>query len=424
MPIPANTVSAAPGPRTRLGALLLRKGLVSPVELEDALEAQRTKGGLLGEILVRSGLASRPAIEDALAEQVGRRVEFEAGFGTGLRSQIASRRPRRGSPVARPHAPAPVQALAVAPAPHPVLEVVPDEPEQADPEPAEIAVVHALPVERDDEPDPVAELVAQAEHWERVADELRDERDAVQHVLAARDRALAEAYAQIEEAAERLVASEHARTDAEEATTELEELRSRLDQLEQERDAARHDLAARDETLADAYVQIEDAAERLAASERARTDAEATAAELEELRDLLVQLEQERDAVRHDLAAREEMTAELAELRCRLDAEHAHRERAEDEAAALRTDLVATELELRLARNELEEARHEPEPVVATAHVVFVRTGARYGVVAADGPAPESGTRLALDERDFLVLKVGRSPFAGDDRPCAFAEPA
>ena len=364
MPIPANTVSAAPGPRTRLGALLLRKGLVSPVELEDALETQRTKGGMLGEILVRAGLASRPAIEDALAEQVGRRVEFEAGFGTGLRSQIANRRPRRGSPVARPHAPMPAQALAVAPAPQPVLEIVPDAPEQEEPEPVEIAVVHALPVERDDEPDPAAQLAAQTEPWERIAEELREELDSIRHVLAARDRALAEAYAQIEEAAERLVVSERARTDAEEA-----------------------------------------------------------AAELEELRGLLVQLEQERDAVRHDLAAREAATAELAELRCRLDAEHAHGEQAEDEAAALRTDLVASEVELRVARDELEEERRMPEPVVATAHVVFVRTGARYTVVASDGPPPEPGARLELDERGYVVLKVGRSPFPGDDRPCAFAEP-
>ena len=145
MPIPPSTVSAAPGPRTRIGALLLRKGLVSPVELEDALETQRTKGGLLGEILVRSGLASRPAIEDALAEQVGGRIEFEAGFGTGLRSQIASRRPRRGGP-ARQHAPAPINAVAVAPAPRPLLEAVPDEPEPE--EPSQGAVVHELPLER------------------------------------------------------------------------------------------------------------------------------------------------------------------------------------------------------------------------------------------------------------------------------------
>ena len=330
MPIPLPTVSAAPGPRTRLGALLLRKGLVSPVELEDALETQRTKGGLLGEILVRSGLASRPAIEDALAEQVGGRIEFEAGFGTGLRSQIASRRPRRGAPSVRPHAPTPIKAVAIA-APRPVLEAVPDEPEPEEAE--EGAVVHELPVERHDEPDLAAELMEQVERWQRLADELREERDAVRHVLATRDRALAAASAQIEEAAE-----------------------------------------------------------RFAASERARTDAEEIAAELGEVRDLL-------------------------------DAERAQREQIEEEAAALRTDLVASEVELRVAREELEEAR-APEPVPVTEHVVFVRSGARYALVAAEGPPPEPGTRLDVEDRAYLVLKVGRSPFPGDARPCAYAEPA
>lgn len=331
MPIPTSTVSAAPGPRTRLGALLLRKGLVSPVELEDALETQRTKGGLLGEILVRSGLASRPAIEDALAEQVGGRIEFEAGFGTGLRSQIANRRPRRGGPAARPHAPTPINAVAAAPAPRPVLEAVPD---QTGPDEPQGAVVHALPLERDNEPDLAAELMEQVERWQHLADELREERDAVQHHLAARDRSLAAAYAQIEEAAE-----------------------------------------------------------RLAASERARTEAVETAAELGEIRHLL-------------------------------DVERGHREQVEDAATALRAELEARDVALRLAREELEEARREPEPVLATEHVVFVRTGARYALVATDGPPPEAGTRLELDERDYLVLKVGRSPLPGDDRPCAFAEPA
>lgn len=324
-------MSAAPGPRTRLGALLLRKGLVSPVELEDALETQRTKGGLLGEILVRSGLASRPAIEDALAEQVGGLIEAEAGFGSGLRSQIASRRPRRGGPTARPHAPTAIRAVAVAPGPRAVLEAVPEE---TAPEEHEGAVVHALHVERHDEPDLAAELMDQVERWQRLADQLREERDAVQHHLAARDRSLAAAYAQIEEAAERLAASERARAEAEEVAPELGEVR-RLLEVERER----------------------------------REDVEAAVA-------------------RH------------------------------------RAALEASDAELRLVRDELEEARREPEPVVANAHVVFVRTGARYALVTADGPPPAPGTQLELDERDYLVLKIGRSPFPGDDRPCAFAEPA
>ena len=265
-------MSAAPGPQTRLGALLLRKGLVSPVELEDALETQRTKGGLLGEILVRAGLASRPAIEDALAEQVGHRVEFEAGFGSGLRSQIASRRPRRSAAQAHPHAATRVKAVAVAPAPRPVLEAVPDEPEPEEPEQG--AVIHELPVERHHRPDLAAELLEQLERWQTLADDLRGERDAVRSHLEARDR-------------------------------ELTAAQARIDELEREREAGR-----------------------------------------------------------------------------------------------------------------------EPEPVRVTEHVVFVRTGARYALVEADGPPPEPGTTLELEERDYVVLKLGRSPFPGDDRPCVFAEPA
>ena len=250
MPIPTSTVSAAPGPRTRLGALLLRKGLVSPVELEDALETQRTKGGLLGEILVRSGLASRPAIEDALAEQVGGRIEFEAGFGTGLRSQIANRRPRRAGPSAPARIPRPIKAVAAPPAPRAVLEVVPDEPE-----PVDGAAVHALALERHDEPDLAAELMDQVERWQRLADELREERDAVQHHLAARDRSLAAAYAQIEEAAERLAASERARTEAEETAAELGEIRHLLEvergqeHVEEAANALRAELEASDVAL-------------------------------------------------------------------------------------------------------------------------------------------------------------------------------
>jgi hypothetical protein len=51
MPI-SGAMNAAHGPRTRLGALLLRKGLVTPVELEEALASQQSKGGLLGECIL------------------------------------------------------------------------------------------------------------------------------------------------------------------------------------------------------------------------------------------------------------------------------------------------------------------------------------------------------------------------------------
>jgi hypothetical protein len=70
------------------------------------------------------------------------------------------------------------------------------------------------------------------------------------------------------------------------------------------------------------------------------------------------------------------------------------------------------------------EAANAPPPL-ATAHLLFVRRGARYDVFAADGAPPPVGAVLVLagdEERRYVVLKVGRSPFPDDARPCAFVE--
>lgn len=60
-------------PRSHLGALLLRKGLVTHDELDRALE-ERQHGELLGEALVRLRIAFEDDIARVLAEQAG--VEF------------------------------------------------------------------------------------------------------------------------------------------------------------------------------------------------------------------------------------------------------------------------------------------------------------------------------------------------------------
>jgi type IV pilus assembly protein PilB len=60
-------------PRSHLGALLLRKGLVSNEELDQALE-QRLPGELLGEALVRLRFCFENDIARVLAEQAN--VEF------------------------------------------------------------------------------------------------------------------------------------------------------------------------------------------------------------------------------------------------------------------------------------------------------------------------------------------------------------
>jgi type IV pilus assembly protein PilB len=60
-------------PRSHLGALLLRKGLVKNEELDRALE-EKERGELLGEALVRLRICFEDDIARVLAEQAG--VEF------------------------------------------------------------------------------------------------------------------------------------------------------------------------------------------------------------------------------------------------------------------------------------------------------------------------------------------------------------
>jgi hypothetical protein len=60
-------------PRSQLGELLLRKGLVTNQELDHALE-QREQGELLGEALVRLRICFEDDVARVLAEQAG--VDF------------------------------------------------------------------------------------------------------------------------------------------------------------------------------------------------------------------------------------------------------------------------------------------------------------------------------------------------------------
>jgi hypothetical protein len=70
-----------------LGQLLVQRGLLSPEELEAALDEQERTGGRLGEILLRQGLLSRLALASSLHEQ-SLAPEPESGFGSGLRSAL------------------------------------------------------------------------------------------------------------------------------------------------------------------------------------------------------------------------------------------------------------------------------------------------------------------------------------------------
>ncbi|UCF37904.1 MAG: type II secretion system protein GspE, partial [Acidobacteriota bacterium] len=53
----------------RLGDLLIKKGILSPQQLEESLRFQREHGGRLGSILLRLGHVSDEQIAAVLSEQ-------------------------------------------------------------------------------------------------------------------------------------------------------------------------------------------------------------------------------------------------------------------------------------------------------------------------------------------------------------------
>lgn len=55
----------------KLGEILVESGLISPAQLEKALELQKDKGGLIGEILVRLKFTTEEDIAKMLTAQYG-----------------------------------------------------------------------------------------------------------------------------------------------------------------------------------------------------------------------------------------------------------------------------------------------------------------------------------------------------------------
>lgn len=196
-----------------------------------------------------------------------------------------------------------------------------------------------------------------------------------------------------------------------------------------EREAALDRIAAELQEREQLLREGEQARERLAQREAAL---DARSAELDVRERLATGKAEEIASIRRSLAVAE---AELRERESRLADLDARAEELEGIAAAVeerQRALEAAEATLVESRVELERAvagvskdlgfEHTAEPAAADAHVCFV-PGERYRIVAADGPAPEPGTELRLEDVPFRVLRVGSSPLPGDRRRCAFLEP-
>ena len=57
-------------------------------------------------------------------------------------------------------------------------------------------------------------------------------------------------------------------------------------------------------------------------------------------------------------------------------------------------------------------------------HLVFVWKSSGYELREREGDAPAIGSEVEEDERMWRVIKVAPSPLPGDDRRCAYLQPA
>lgn len=82
-----------------LGELLVEQGLVSPEDLERALEEQARTGRKLGEYFVEAELVSLEQLTNVLLQQCGVDLTTDTGFGSGLRDKLAAGSEPRREPV-------------------------------------------------------------------------------------------------------------------------------------------------------------------------------------------------------------------------------------------------------------------------------------------------------------------------------------
>jgi hypothetical protein len=109
-----------------------------------------------------------------------------------------------------------------------------------------------------------------------------------------------------------------------------------------------------------------------------------------------------------------------SEREAELEQAHAAIRRLEEAAAA-----KAAQIERLEHAVGAEEREQDPGPESPSAtYLVFVGTPSGYVLEKAWGDLPAVGGRVAVESEEHVVAKLGRSPLPGDDRRCAYLEPA
>jgi len=136
--------------------------------------------------------------------------------------------------------------------------------------------------------------------------------------------------------------------------------------------------------------------------------------------------------------------AELSTRASELDAREAALEQEREKVESRRKALGAVELRAAAAQRREEElerraaelaelarvldergtspGRSATKPVREDEYVALVSTADRYRLVIREGPPPEPGATVELDDMPHRVVRLTASPLPGDDRSCALLE--
>lgn len=339
---------------------MVDEGFLTPEQLSIALAEQARTERPLGAILVELGFVSAGAVANALAEQHGGLLKTEFGVSAGLYALPGG---------------ATRQAAAAA-------ALDPSEARARELETQLQAVLrerNAMAQRLNDQAVRLTEAEQAAEAHKAKLEKALAGRDELEGAVG-RD----ELDARLSEAAEAQAAEVARVTDAAAA---------HIAGLEAEHESA---LAGRNELISQLQRELQALRE---AGEKQDTQAdEAQAAEVARVTDAAAAHIAGLEA---DLAGRDEAIAqlqnELAELR--EQAEQLQAEQSQDDEAA------------------------EPEPAGGYAHLLFIPSVSGYALIEFAGPDPPSGTLLEVDGVNYVVRRVGPSPFPGTRLRCVFLEP-
>lgn len=364
-----------PGPPP-LGAILVRRGLLTEEQLATALAEAKRTGEPTGEVIVRLGFASAATVAQALATQHGGPLKTEYGYAVGFGpptspapAAAAGPPPPPVSPVPaqdeRPAAPAPASAVRATPPVEPVLSPAPS---PATPAPAAPATPSQVEVAR---------------QWQQYGQQAKEQRDAaLEQVEAAKTRV-----AELERRIEELEGAEVRVAELEATATVVEVERAKLERLEEESESR--------------IAELQQSIEELSVA-----------------------------AAKHD-----QDLAGLKAEKLALDAAHtaltSRNEHLEERVKELEAEVARLEAErhdvLEVARTLGEQRRAERHELHAedASHLLFVPGRDGYRLEEHDGPPPAPGSTVELAAEEgapvrLLVTKVCAAPFPGERLACAY----